>query len=196
LRLYYHIISMHCTTIIIIFVIVLPYNLHALYYHNNHFCDCTTILISSDMTIINHLLPVHWNIREAEPNSLMSSFGHHRTRLCFNHTALVADTYSTHCKLSNPTSKPSETKIHTRFWYRNQDPKLRVFNFNSKMTQTWHGDHSNPDPGPGTIELYLWSIVAERLECQTLNQRVVGSNPGEGTAWYLWAGYLKIHSSW
>jgi hypothetical protein len=28
----------------------------------------------------------------------------------------------------------------------------------------------------------------------TLNQRVVGSNPGEGTAWYLRAGYLKIHS--
>jgi hypothetical protein len=23
----------------------------------------------------------------------------------------------------------------------------------------------------------------------------MGSNPGEGTAWYLWAGYLKIHSS-
>jgi hypothetical protein len=28
------------------------------------------------------------------------------------------------------------------------------------------------------------------------NQRVVGSNPGEVTAWYLWAaGYIKIHSS-
>jgi hypothetical protein len=38
-------------------------------------------------------------------------------------------------------------------------------------------------------------IVAEWLGCPTLNQRVVGSNPGEGTAWYLWAGYLKIHSS-
>jgi hypothetical protein len=30
---------------------------------------------------------------------------------------------------------------------------------------------------------------------RTLNQKVVGSNPGDGTAWYLWAGYLKIHSS-
>jgi hypothetical protein len=23
--------------------------------------------------------------------------------------------------------------------------------------------------------------------CRTLNQRVMGSNPGEGTVWYLWA---------
>jgi hypothetical protein len=28
-----------------------------------------------------------------------------------------------------------------------------------------------------------------RIGCRTLNQRVVGR--GEGTAWYLWAGYLK-----
>jgi hypothetical protein len=31
----------------------------------------------------------------------------------------------------------------------------------------------------------VWSVVAEWLGCRTLNQRVVGSNPGEGTAWYL-----------
>jgi hypothetical protein len=31
----------------------------------------------------------------------------------------------------------------------------------------------------------LWSVVAEWLGRRTLNQRVVGSNPGEGTAWYL-----------
>jgi hypothetical protein len=37
--------------------------------------------------------------------------------------------------------------------------------------------------------------VAEWLGRRTLNQRVVGSNPGEGTARYLLAGYLKIHSS-
>jgi hypothetical protein len=36
-----------------------------------------------------------------------------------------------------------------------------------------------------------WSVVAEWLGCRTLNQRVMGSNLGEGTAWYLWAGYLK-----
>jgi hypothetical protein len=41
----------------------------------------------------------------------------------------------------------------------------------------------------------LWSVVVERLGRRTLNQRVVGSNPGEGTARYLWARYLKIHSS-
>jgi hypothetical protein len=34
-------------------------------------------------------------------------------------------------------------------------------------------------------------VVAEWLGPRTLNQRVVGSNPGEGTARYLWAGYLK-----
>jgi hypothetical protein len=33
------------------------------------------------------------------------------------------------------------------------------------------------------------------LGCRTLNQRVMGSNPGEGIAWYLRAGYLKIHCS-
>jgi hypothetical protein len=33
--------------------------------------------------------------------------------------------------------------------------------------------------------LNLWRVVAEWLERRTLNQRVVGSNPGEGTAWYL-----------
>jgi hypothetical protein len=37
--------------------------------------------------------------------------------------------------------------------------------------------------------------VAEWLGRRTLNQRVVDSNPGEGTARYLWAGYLKTHSS-
>jgi hypothetical protein len=50
---------------------------------------------------------------------------------------------------------------------------------------------------------FLWAFggdwrkvpVAEWLGCQTLNQRVVGSNPGEGTAWHLWAVYPKIHSS-
>jgi hypothetical protein len=36
--------------------------------------------------------------------------------------------------------------------------------------------------------------MAEWLGRRTLNQRVVGSNPGEGTARYLWAGYLKIHT--
>jgi hypothetical protein len=36
----------------------------------------------------------------------------------------------------------------------------------------------------------FWSVVAEWLGCRTRNQRVVGSNSGEGTAWYLWAGYL------
>jgi hypothetical protein len=41
----------------------------------------------------------------------------------------------------------------------------------------------------------LWSVVAEWLGRRTLNQRVVGWNSGEGTARYLWAGYLKIHSS-
>jgi hypothetical protein len=30
-----------------------------------------------------------------------------------------------------------------------------------------------------------WSVVAEWLGRRTLNQRVVGSNPGEGTARYL-----------
>jgi hypothetical protein len=30
-----------------------------------------------------------------------------------------------------------------------------------------------------------WSVVAEWLGRRILNQRVVGSNPGEGTAWYL-----------
>jgi hypothetical protein len=30
-----------------------------------------------------------------------------------------------------------------------------------------------------------WSVMAEWLVCRTLNQRVVDSNPGEGTAWYL-----------
>jgi hypothetical protein len=39
------------------------------------------------------------------------------------------------------------------------------------------------------------SVVAEWLGRRTLNQKVVGSNPGEGMAWYLCAGYLKIHSS-
>jgi hypothetical protein len=34
-----------------------------------------------------------------------------------------------------------------------------------------------------TPELHsTWSVVAEWLGCRTLNQRVVGSNPGEGTA--------------
>jgi hypothetical protein len=33
--------------------------------------------------------------------------------------------------------------------------------------------------------------MAEWLERRTLNQRVVGSKPGEGTARYLWAGYLN-----
>jgi hypothetical protein len=33
--------------------------------------------------------------------------------------------------------------------------------------------------------LHKWSVVAEWLGRRTLNQRVVGSNPGEGTAWYL-----------
>jgi hypothetical protein len=28
----------------------------------------------------------------------------------------------------------------------------------------------------------MWSVVAEWLGRRTLNQRVVGSNPGEGTA--------------
>jgi hypothetical protein len=41
----------------------------------------------------------------------------------------------------------------------------------------------------------LWNVVAEWLGCWILNQKVMGSNPGNGTAWYLWAGYLKIHSS-
>jgi hypothetical protein len=44
-------------------------------------------------------------------------------------------------------------------------------------------------------QLWIWCrqmcVVAEWLGCRTLNQWVVGSNPGEGTAWYLWAGYLK-----
>jgi hypothetical protein len=31
----------------------------------------------------------------------------------------------------------------------------------------------------------MWSVVAEWLGRPTLNQRVVGSNPGEGTARYL-----------
>jgi hypothetical protein len=30
-----------------------------------------------------------------------------------------------------------------------------------------------------------WSVVTEWLRCRTLNQRVIGSNPGEDTAWYL-----------
>jgi hypothetical protein len=39
----------------------------------------------------------------------------------------------------------------------------------------------------GKVELkwQLWSVLAEWLGRQTLNQRVVGSNPGECTAWYL-----------
>jgi hypothetical protein len=37
--------------------------------------------------------------------------------------------------------------------------------------------------------------VAEWLGRQTLNQRVMVSNPSNGAARYLWAGYLKIHSS-
>jgi hypothetical protein len=41
------------------------------------------------------------------------------------------------------------------------------------------------------VHYTLWSIVAEWLGRRTLNQRVVGANPGEGTAWYLWAGYLN-----
>jgi hypothetical protein len=41
------------------------------------------------------------------------------------------------------------------------------------------------------INTYDCSVVAEWLGRRTLNQRVVGSNPGEGTARYLWAGYLK-----
>jgi hypothetical protein len=31
----------------------------------------------------------------------------------------------------------------------------------------------------------MWSVVAEWLGRRTLNQRVMGSNPGEGTVWYL-----------
>jgi hypothetical protein len=37
------------------------------------------------------------------------------------------------------------------------------------------------------LKIYL------RIFCQTLNQRVVGSNADKGTAWHLW--YLKIPSS-
>jgi hypothetical protein len=55
----------------------------------------------------------------------------------------------------------------------------------------WSG--INPWALPLTLE--LWSGVAEWLGCRTLNETVVRSIPGEGTAWYLWAGYLKIHSS-
>jgi hypothetical protein len=36
-----------------------------------------------------------------------------------------------------------------------------------------------------TLNKIIWSVVAEWLGCRTLNQRVVGSNPGEVTAWYL-----------
>jgi hypothetical protein len=39
-----------------------------------------------------------------------------------------------------------------------------------------------PLPEMGNSSKGLWSIVAEWLGCRTLNQRVVGSNPGEGTA--------------
>jgi hypothetical protein len=36
----------------------------------------------------------------------------------------------------------------------------------------------------GPIE-WKWCVVAEWLGCRTLYQRVVGSNTGEGKAWYL-----------
>jgi hypothetical protein len=38
-------------------------------------------------------------------------------------------------------------------------------------------------------------MFVERLGCRSVNQAVVGSNSGEGTALYLWPGYFKIHSS-
>jgi hypothetical protein len=45
-------------------------------------------------------------------------------------------------------------------------------------------NHKNGGVGQKQTE-QLWRVVAEWLGRRTLNQRVVGSNPGEGTARYL-----------
>jgi hypothetical protein len=56
--------------------------------------------------------------------------------------------------------------------------------------QNLHVPLENPDNCALWVFEYM-SVMAEWLGCQTLNQRVLGSNLSEGTAWYLWAGYLK-----
>jgi hypothetical protein len=81
------------------------------------------------------------------------------------------------------TSKKSNLHIpETNSWMYNKVGLLKVIPW--LWTQAWWRQQFD-----------MWSVVAEWLGCRTLNLRVMGSNPGEGTAWYLWAGYLKIHSS-
>jgi hypothetical protein len=44
---------------------------------------------------------------------------------------------------------------------------------------------SRPSDVKLSVRTAPWNVVAEWLGCRTLKQRVVGSNPDEGTAWYL-----------
>jgi hypothetical protein len=54
--------------------------------------------------------------------------------------------------------------------------EYKIILYGVSVIQSDFGDKSKP----------LWSVVAEWLGRRTLNQRVMGSNHGEGTAaWYL-----------
>jgi hypothetical protein len=62
-----------------------------------------------------------------------------------------------------------------------------VFSHQTKKWEKYVFAWLGSDPAENHVEGVLprWSVVAEWLGCRTLNQRVVGSNPGEGTVWYL-----------